>query len=371
MLEEVGGASVGSSKFVAKKREPLSRGSVSTLAATMIALLALSQVVAAVLYSISTIGRYFIDTAGSVSKMGSAEIRASVLPNGSIALTTSSPIKILSAHLIKNDTIVESYGGGLIEGEKVFPVATGGGDSLLVILEDGGFLVIPLQGPSGSDYSTLVLESLGYKLSIAHLLNYAEYVRYGPVHVRTSMNQPPTYADTGYRPLLQGNVVFYFTGLTYNIRAGNYWRIDEEYLVVYPNQAILSTGVGQNPAALTQVLKVVKGIASEIRVSVRVEVGNTSITQYYPRILVVCYVVPERTGLQLPTAIYQPPAISHEPWVLREVLHLAQPGQVAVEYTGVVRLGGVPKDGYVLIGTEVLTLGVGTVVKVGISISVN
>ncbi len=371
VLKAIGYLFASLSKLVTKKREFLYRGSVSTLAASMIALLALSQVVAAVFYTISNSGRYFIDVAGSVSKASSVEIRASVLSNRSIVLTTSFPIKILSAHLIKNGTIVESYGGGLVEGEKVFPVATSGGDSLLVILEGGKFLEIPLQGSSKSDRSTLVLESLGYKLSIAHLLNYVEYMMYGPVHVRTAMSQPPTYADTGYRPLFQGNVVFYFTGLTYNIKTGNYWRIEGEYLVVYPNQAILSTGVSQNPAALTQVLKVVKSVDSEVRVSARIEVSNTSITQYYPRILVVYYLVPEKAGLQLPTAIHQPPAISHEPWTLREVLYLAQPGQAVIEYTGVIKLSEVPEDSYVLIGTEVLTLGVSTVVKVCISISVN
>ncbi|MEM2006595.1 MAG: hypothetical protein QW154_03060 [Sulfolobales archaeon] len=356
--------------LVCKKHKLLTRGSVSTLAASIIALLALSQVVAAVLYSISNSSRYLIDVAGAISRASSAEIHALRLSNGSIKLVTSLPIKILAAYLTRNGTIVEGYGGGLVEEEIVFSTSASGGDSLLLILEGGKFLVIPLQSLGELDSGKIVLENVGYKLSIAHVLNYAEYLAYGPIHVRTAMSQPPTYADTGYRPLFQGNAVFYFTGLTYSIQTGNHWRVDGEYLVVYPNQAILVTGVSQNPVALTQVLRVVKGSDSEVKVSVRVEISNTSITQYYPRILVVYYVIPGKTGLQLPAAIYQPPAVDHEPWLSREVLYLAQPGQLAIEYSGEIKLSGISKDSYVLIGTEVITLGIGTAVKASISISV-
>lgn len=339
------------------------------MAALIIALVALSQVIAAAVYSVSYGGRYLLELAGTIGRASSVDVGFSGPSNGSIKLVASSPVRVLATYLISNGTVVQDYGGGVIDGELTLSVPVSEGYSLLVVMENGKFLNIPLDEPNDPNSNPETIGYLGYKLAIGHLVNYADYLGYGPIHTRVALSQPPGYADTGYRPILQGNVVFYFTGLTYGVQSGNYWRVNGEHLVVYPNQAILSTGVSQNPTALTQVLKVVRGSGNiEVRLRVSVEVDNTHVSQYYPRILVVYYVVPNSIGLQLPVAIFQPPAIGHEPWLLRGVLHLAQPGEKAVEYSGVLKLNRVPERSYVLIGAEVLSYGVGTTVKVSITL---
>ncbi len=339
------------------------RGSVSTLAASIAALVVLSQVLAAALYSISSSGRHLAEFASEMSRLSSIEIGATRLPNGSVKLTASAPVRVLATYLIGGGSVLRDYGGGVIDGELVLPPPASGGEKLLVVAEGGKFLVVQLEEPGSSGSSPAVLD-LGYKLAIALLTNYASYLDYGPIHERVALSMPPTGADTGYKPILRGNVVFYFAGLTYGVPSGNHWQLDGERLLVYPNKAIASTGVSPNPAALTQVLKIVRGGgAIEVELEVSVELVNTTVSIYYPRILVVCYVVPATFGLQFPVAIFQPPAIGHEPWILRRVLYLAPPGQTALEYGSRLKLDNVPEGSYVLVGVEVLSYGTSTAMR--------
>ncbi len=342
-----------------------SRGSVSTLAASIVALVVLSQILAAALYGISVSGRHLAEFASEVSRLSSVEIEASRLPNGSVRLRASAPIRVLAAYSISGESIVRGYGGGLIDGELVLPPPDSGSEKLLVVVEGGRFLIVPLGEPEGLDRgSSPELLNVGYKLAVAHLINYFSYLDYGPIHERIAASAPPTGADTGYRPLLRGNAVFYFAGLTYGMPSGNHWRLDGEYLIVYPNRAIASTGTSSDPAALTQVLRVIRGGGVvEVELEVSVEVADTTVSNYYPRVTIVCYVVPATSGLQFPVAVFQPPALGHEPWVMRRVLHLSPPGQTAVSYSDRLELSGVPKDSYVLVGAEVLTYGTATVVR--------
>lgn len=346
------------------------RGSVSTLAVSIIALVAISQILAAVVYSVSTSSSYLTDFANTMIRLSSIQVSASRLPNGSVKISATAPIRVLASYLISDGNIVSAYSGGAVESELVIPVPPTGGDTLLVVMEGGKFAVIPLSRSGNPSSDLEVLDYLGYKIAVGLLINYVDYLNYGPIHVRAALNQPPGYADTGYRPILQGNAVFYYTGITHGLPQGNYWWLDREYLVAQPNLAVFSTGVSQNPVALTQVLRVTRGSGNvEILARVRVEVLNTTNTGYYPRILVVCYVLPGGSSLQLPAAVFQPPALNHEPWYLRKVLYLAPPGQGMVEYEEVLKLAGVPEGSYVLVGAEVITYGIGTTIRASISVN--
>lgn len=352
-----------------KTRGAAKRGAVSTLAASIIALVAISQIVATI-YSTSSSYRQLAETVYILNKVASADVRLSKLPNGTMVLRSTAPVKLLAVYAIRNGTIVGVYGDGVVSGEYILPYPTNGADKLLAIMEGGRYVVAELgsSDPNSSGYA--LLDGLGYKLSMGFLISYMNYVQYGPIHTRYALSQPPTGGDTGYKAIVSGNVVFFYTGLTYSIPSGSYWWITGEgTLALRPNHAIAATGISSNPAAVTQVLRVLRasGVA-EISVRMRVEVVNTSTTSYYPVIVLVCYVLPPTANLALPVAYFQPPALEHYPWISRRILEMGLPGQTLIEYSTSLVLSGLPAESYILIGAEVLTYGIDTVVKVTISI---
>jgi len=346
----------------------LRRGSVPTLTASVIALLILSQVAAALVYAVSSWSKYILDVAGALARASSADVRVYRAPNGSIVLESNVQVRVVGSYLVTNGSIVKGLGGGVIDGKLVLPQLGQSADELLLILEGGKLLKVPLNSLGSTASAVSLLDNLGYKVAVGLLTNYESYISNGPIHTRYAVSQPPSSADLGYKPILQGNVVFYFTGLTFGIASGNYWEVSGGVITVYPNRAVYSTGVSPNPAAISQVFKVVKGgggVRLPVKISVRLT--NTSITSSYPRIAVVCYVLDNDADLQLPVAIFQPPALGHLPWAGRKVLYLSSPGQVGVDYSGYVELSDLPEESYILIGVEVLSYGLSTGVAVGIS----
>lgn len=307
--------------------------------------------------------------ASTLARVSSADVKVRRASNGSIVLTSNIQVRVVNSYLIANESVVGSLGGGVIDGELVLPRPSQDADTLLVILEGGRFLEVPLNRLGNSASAVLPLDSLGYKIAMGLLTNYISYINNGPIHVRNALSQPPSPADMNYRPILQGNVVFYFTGLTFGLASGSYWEVSGDLISLYPNKAVYSTGVSTNPAAVTQVFKVLRG-GGDVYLPIRilVMVTDTSLTGYYPRIAVVCYVLDEDADLQLPAAIFQPPATSYLPWIERRVLYLSPPGELGIDYYGHIELTNLPEGSYILIGVEVLTYGLDTRVVVNISV---
>lgn len=306
-----------------------------------------------------------MEVTDTLVRVSSADIKVRRASNGSIILTSNTQIKVVNSYLIANKSVIRSLGGGIINGELVLPRPSQDADTLLVILEGGRFLEIPLNSLENPASTVHSLNSLGYKIAIGLLYNYNSYVINGPIHVRSAQSQPPSSADLNYKPILQGNVVFYLTGLTFNIASGNYWEMSGDTISLYPNKAISS--VSTNPATITQVFRVLRG-RGDVNLSARilVKVVNTSLTGYYPQIAVVCYVLDEDADLQLPVAIFQPPATNYLPWVERKVLYLSPPGELGIDYSDHIELTNLPDGSYILVGVEVLTYGLNTKVVVSI-----
>jgi len=307
--------------------------------------------------------------ASTLARVSSADVKVRRASNGSIVLTSNTQVRVVNSYLIANESVVGSLGGGVIEGELVLPRPSQDADTLFVILEGGRFLEVPLNRLWNSASAVRPLDGLGYKIAMGLLTNYNSYISNGPIHVRTATSDPPSAADMNYRSIYSGNVVFYFTGLTYGLASGSYWSRSGDTITLYPNQAIASTGKPSNSAAVTQVFKVLRG-GGDVRfsASVQVSIASTSVTSYYPRIIVVCYVLDEDADLQLPAAIFQPPATTYLPYLERRVLYLSSSGELGVDYYGHIELTGLPEGSYILIGVEVLTYGLDTKVVVGISV---
>ena len=242
-------------------------------------------------------------------------------------------------------------------------------EATVVLVTDRGRLYswCPTVAGSGGPSGPRLLAELGYKVAFAFVYNVWDLMSRGPVHARTASGDPPTYADVGYRPLLSGNLVFLYSGLTYGFSSGSYWTAQGGSVTVQPNRAIADTGRSQTPAALAQVLRVVaaRGYA-EVSVRIRVGFSGTSYTAVYPRVWVVYYVLPREHNIGFPAAYYSAPYVEHAAYVVRGVLASAQlpSGQTEYAYEGVLRVIVEEPGYYLLVGVETLTYGNDTQVTV-------